>query len=59
MATFLVLDKDNNAVNSIIIDGESVIKYEGPWGAGWKWDGEKCIDPNPIEPIIRGEPDAD
>lgn len=48
MKNILILDKDNKALNLIVIENEAqkFVEYEGAFYPGAIWDGEKLIDPN-------------
>lgn len=56
MAQYLLLDKDRNAVNAMEWDGVSeyilqpgaagLVRYDGPYFAGWAWNGKELADPN-------------
>lgn len=65
MSVYLVVDKDNVIQNNIEWDGVSdyspgeglrLVAYDGPAGAGWKWDGAKATDPNPPSPQVVAQP---
>ena len=65
MTTYLIIDKDSKVLNSIVYsegsnwtapEGTTLIEFEGEWGEGWEWDGEKPINPNPR--IVETEMDV-
>ena len=67
MSTYLVLDANNVIQNNIEWDGVSdyspaegmrLVAYDGPAGAGWRFDGKKAIDPRPPEPPGPAAPPA-
>ena len=62
MGTYLVVDRNNVIRNNIEWDGKSdyssgdglrLVAYDGPAGAGWKWDGAAAtaIDQNSLSPM--------
>ena len=67
MSTYLVLDANNVIQNNIEWDGVSdyspaegmrLVAYDGPAGAGWRFDGKKAIDPRPPETPRPAAPPA-
>ena len=54
---YLIVDQTNTITAIIGWDGVSVftqplntqlIKFNGPAGVGWHWDGTKAVDPRPV-----------
>jgi hypothetical protein len=66
MSTYLVLDAHNVIQNNIEWDGVTpydppagtrLVAYNGAAGAGWKFDGQRAVDPRPVEqPAEPGPP---
>ena len=58
MSTYLLLDAHNAIQNNIEWDGVApydppagtrLVRYDGPAGAGWQFDGQRAVDPRPVE----------
>jgi hypothetical protein len=58
VSTYLILDSNNSIVNNIEWDGVTpydappgtrMVSYDGAAGADWKFDGQRAIDPRPVE----------
>lgn len=56
MATYAVLDEENNVTNTIEynddvadhLKGVKIIRWDGLVSIGWKWNGKEMFNPNPI-----------
>jgi hypothetical protein len=54
---YVIIDLTNTVISIIGWDGSSpfiqppntqLIKFNGPAGEGWHWDGTKAVDPRPV-----------
>lgn len=58
MAHFLILDANDIALNSVLLDipdGGKLVAYEGPYYPGGKFDGKVVLDPNPTTGAAESE----
>jgi hypothetical protein len=64
MDNYVLIDQTNMIINVIAWDGSSpyptppntqLVKFNGPAGVGWAWDGVQAVDPRPT-PVVTPPP---